>query len=391
MSTMVMTATRESHTSFGRLHLKLKADAPTPIQVLAHMSSTLFTIASEHHDNEDALSLKLQEAIRKIASIEQQIAEKASDEIVDAEAIAILVTEAKTIIKQLRDSILVDDLFGMPLINPVIEGDWIWDEAIFLACKNTYRHLGYEPQSPVTNAPFEAEKKHDFAIKVLGYLSTLPQELLLPTVHEELKIISPEQLRVPEDPEKMKPIETPQQKLATFTELPPETRVALLALWQTEYEERQAERKSLIEGNFQIFQSFGDIGAAKKTLEKAAEEVLITSEVFKRLQEEQKRIAALELEAHRARSEEHTRYIVSTIQAMKKAHRDEKAILNANIASLNLRLRDTEQELAEAQQQIKKDSQRIASLEALERNLRSQLCNMQNQLNDNDGGGCSIM
>lgn len=334
---------------FGRLHLKLKVDKPTPLKMLSDICENLFRIASKYKDNTDPLSKKLQECLYEICGIEDQLATVSAEE---TDRISTLIMNGKLCLKNLRDNILVDDLFEMPLKAPFIEnGEWVWDGAIKTACENTYVHLGINPESPITQAPFRALNSHDFAQEVLDYLPTLPTELLLPTAHEELALAAPEELYIPQDPEE-----------APLSE-------------------------ALIVSNYHNFRHAGQAAKAKAILEKTTREISLSLEVFKKIQYESKRIAAEELELRRIRSEEHTQFIVASIQAMKKAHRDEKALLAAQIARLQQDLRQTQQDLAQAQAQIEQHSQRIAALEARIRDLQGQLNSMQNDGDD----GCIIM
>lgn len=355
MSTIVTTDVipKTYSESVVRLHLELKVDKPTPLKMLSDICENLFRIASKYKDNTDPLSQKLQKCLYEICGIEDELATVSPEE---TDRISTLIMNGKLCLKNLRDNILVDDLFEMPLKTPFIEnGEWVWDGAIKTACENTYVHLGISPESPITEAPFNALNSHDFAQEVLEYLPTLPPELLLPTVHEELALAAPEELYIPQDPKK-----------------------ASLS-------------KPLIVSNYRNFRYAGQAARAKAILEKTTREISLSLEVFKKIQDESKRIAAEELELRRIRSEKHTQFIVASIQAMKKAHRDEKALLAGQIDRLQQDLRQTQQDLAQAQGQIEQHSQRIAALEARIRDLQGQLHNMQNQLNDDDDDGCIIM
>lgn len=369
-----------------QLTLRLLPPKRLAIESLSDACRALQAIESRYPDDEDPLSLKLHDFVEEIFALEEEIKVLPLQQ---EKSLGILLDKAKILIKKLRETVLVDSLFGMPLNNPVREGVWVWDAQILRACQNTYRALGITPESPLTETPFEGLEGHDFATEMLGFIRTLPAEFLLPTLHEELAIASPEELYVPIDPANMKPIKTPEETLGEIL-LPPEVRAPLLEGLQKSYQEQLAERINHIEGNYTIFRVNGDIARAGRRLDRTVMEIETLREVLQRVEVESKRIAAQELESRRIRSEAHTQFVIESIKAMKQAHKDEKDLLAANIAQLRRDLTETQDSLAEAKAQIENDSNRISSLEAYARNLQGQIQNLQGQLND-DGGGCSIM
>ena len=372
----------------ARLHLTLRLPAPqrNAIESLSQGCTALLAIVSRHHDENDPLSMKLHDFIDEIFALEEEIKVLPLE---DEASVGILLDKVKTMIKKLRDCVLVDSLFGMPLNNPVRHGEWVWDEQILQACQNTYQAIGIIPESPLTETPFEDLHAHTFAREMLGFIRTLPPEFLLPTLHEELAIASPEELHVPKDPAKMEPIKTPDETLGDLS-LPAEVRSSLLERLQKSYEEQVAERINHIEGNYAIFRLNGDIARAGRRLDRTVHEIEALREVLQRVEVESKRIAAQELEARRIRSEAHTQFVIDSIQAMKQAHKDERDLLAANIAQLRRDLTRTQEDLAQARVQIEQNTQRISSLEAYSRSLQGQIHDLQDQCND-DGSGCSIM
>jgi hypothetical protein len=355
-----------------RLHLRLerRPSELDPLKVLSQVCAELHKLQSDHRDQKDSLSLKLHQCLNAIANLEERaLALPPEDEV----SLSELINAAKVLIKKAREEILVDSLYGIPLKKPIRDGDWVWEEEILQLCRSAYESLGYVPKSPLTDASLKVVEEHAFASAMLKFLSALPQEFLLPTLHEQVALVVPKHLYVPQVPL------SSAEEVASLGPLPTEARVRLVEIFETK---RQEYFKLL----FHQIDDRADIVKAVGILDGFVQRIEQLNEVLRAVDEEAQRRMAQKLEARRVRAAAHTQAVVNSIQAQRQAHQDRESLLIAQGEELS---REHARVEANLKARIEQQAETITQVYARVGHLEGQVHHLNNQVDD--GGSCSIM